>query len=139
MSVATTAGNHCCTTGSHRHDFDAVCRVRPPAAARGRVGALCVRLRQPVLIAYIVIGIALGPAGLGLVKAHDQVALLAQIGVTVLLFIVGLKLDLQHVRHIGPLALATGLGQLGFTIAGGFVLILLLGQDLMTALYASVR
>jgi Kef-type K+ transport system membrane component KefB len=102
------------------------------------LGALFVRLRQPVLIAYIVIGIALGPAGLGLVKAHDQVALLAQIGVTVLLFIVGLKLDLQHVRHIGPVALATGLGQLGFTIAGGFVLILLLGQDLMTALYVSV-
>ena len=55
-------------------------------------GALFVRLRQPVLIAYIVVGIALGPAGLGWVKAHDQVALLAQIGVTVLLFIVGLKL-----------------------------------------------
>lgn len=41
-------------------------------------------------------------------------------------------------RHIGPVALATGLGQLGFTIAGGFVLILLLGQNLMTALYVSV-
>ncbi len=87
-------------------------------------GALFVRLRQPVLIAYIVVGIALGPAGLGWVKAHDQVALLAQIGVTVLLFIVGLKLDLHHVRHIGPVALATGLGQLAFTIAGGFVLTL---------------
>ncbi len=102
------------------------------------VGALFVRLRQPVLIAYIVIGIALGPAGLGWVKAHDQVALLAQIGVTVLLFIVGLKLDLQHVRHIGPVALATGLGQLAFTIAFGFVLILLLGKDVMTALYVAV-
>ena len=33
-----------------------------------------------------------------------------------LLFVVGLKLDLQHIRHIGPVALATGLGQLGFTI-----------------------
>ncbi|WP_334133530.1 cation:proton antiporter [Tepidimonas sp.] len=102
------------------------------------VGALFVRARQPVLIAYIVVGIALGPAGLGWVKAHDQLALLAQIGVTVLLFIVGLKLDLKHVRHIGPVALATGLGQLGFTIAFGFVLILLLGKDLLTALYVAV-
>ncbi|MEW6694127.1 MAG: cation:proton antiporter family protein [Pseudomonadota bacterium] len=101
-------------------------------------GAVFVRLRQPVLIAYIVVGIALGPAGLGWVKAHDQVALLAQIGVTVLLFIVGLKLDWHHVRHIGPVALATGLGQLGFTIAGGFVLILALGKDVMTALYVAV-
>ena len=102
------------------------------------VGAVFVRLRQPVLIAYIVVGIALGPAGLAWVTAHDQVNLLAQIGVTVLLFIVGLKLDLHHVRHIGPVALATGLGQLTFTIIIGFGLILLMGRDVMTALYVAV-
>lgn len=54
-------------------------------------GALFVRLRQPVLIAYIMVGISVGPAGLGLVQAHDQFDLLSQIGVTVLLFVVGLK------------------------------------------------
>ena len=102
------------------------------------VGAVFVRLRQPVLIAYIVVGIALGPAGFGLVSAHDQINLLAQIGVAVLLFIVGLKLDLQHIRHIGPVALATGLGQLAFTIVIGFGIILALGKDLMTAVYVAV-
>jgi len=102
------------------------------------VGAVFVRLRQPVLIAYIVVGIALGPAGFGLVKAHDQINLLAQIGVSVLLFIVGLKLDLHHIRHIGPVALATGLGQLAFTIVIGFGLILALGKEFMTALYVAV-
>ncbi|MBE0623034.1 MAG: cation:proton antiporter [Burkholderiales bacterium] len=102
------------------------------------VGAVAVRLRQPVLIAYIVAGIAMGPAGLELVKSHDQIDLLAQIGVAVLLFLVGLKLDFQHVRHIGPVALATGLGQLAFTIAIGFVLILAMGSDWLTALYVAV-
>ncbi|MBT0964123.1 cation:proton antiporter [Denitromonas iodatirespirans] len=102
------------------------------------VGAVAVRLRQPVLIAYIVVGIAVGPAGLELVTSHDQIDLLAQIGVAVLLFLVGLKLDLQHVRHIGPVALATGLGQLAFTIAIGFVLILAMGRDWLTALYVAV-
>jgi Kef-type K+ transport system membrane component KefB len=101
-------------------------------------GALFVRLRQPVLIAYIVVGIAVGPAVLGLVSAHDQIDLLAQVGVAVLLFAVGLKLDLQHVRHIGPVALATGLGQLGFTIVIGFALILALGKGMMEALYVAV-
>lgn len=101
-------------------------------------GLFFVRLRQPVLIAYIVVGIALGPAGFGLANAQDQIALLAQIGVAVLLFIVGLKLDLTHVRHIGPVALATGLGQLTFTILGGFALILVLGKDVMTAFYVAV-
>ncbi|MCB1938519.1 MAG: cation:proton antiporter [Rhodocyclaceae bacterium] len=102
------------------------------------VGALAVRLRQPVLIAYIVVGIAVGPAGFELVRAHDQIDLLAQVGIAVLLFLVGLKLDLQHVRHIGPVALATGLGQLFFTIVIGFGLILLMGRDWLTALYVAV-
>ncbi len=102
------------------------------------VGAVFVRLRQPVLIAYIAVGILMGPAVLGLVSAHDQIALLAKIGVAVLLFIVGLKLDLHHVRHIGPVALATGLGQLAFTIVIGFGLTLLLGKSWVTAAYVAV-
>ncbi len=102
------------------------------------VGALAVRLRQPVLIAYIAVGILVGPSVFGLVQAHDQIDLLAQIGVAVLLFLVGLKLDLQHVRHIGPVALATGLGQLAFTILFGFLLILLMGKGFMEALYVAV-
>jgi len=65
-------------------------------------GAVFVRLRQPVLIAYIVVGIVVGPAGIGLVTAHGPIGLLAQVGVAVLLFAVGLKLDLHHIRHIGP-------------------------------------
>ena len=101
-------------------------------------GAIAQWLRQPVLIAYIVTGIVVGPAVLGLVSAKDEIDLLAQIGVSVLLFVVGLKLDLQHVRHIGPVALATGLGQLAFTIVFGFLLILLLGKAPMEALYVAV-
>lgn len=101
-------------------------------------GAVAVRLRQPVLIAYIVVGILVGPAAFGLVQAHDQINLLAEIGVAVLLFLVGLKLDLSHVRHIGPVALATGLGQLGFTIAFGFLIILAMGKEMMEALYVAV-
>jgi len=101
-------------------------------------GALSIKLRQPMLIAYIVTGIAVGPAAFGLVTAHDQIGLLAQIGVAVLLFLVGLKLDPQHLRHIGPVALATGLGQLAFTTVIGFALILLMGKDWLTALYVAV-
>lgn len=101
-------------------------------------GAVSLWLRQPVLIAYIVIGIVAGPAVLGVVTAHDQIDLLAQVGVTVLLFVVGLKLDLQHIRHIGLVALATGLGQLTFTIVIGFLIILAMGKGWMEALYVAV-
>ena len=70
--------------------------------------------------------------------AHDQIDLLAQVGVAVLLFAVGLKLDLHHIRHIGPVALATGLGQLAFTIVIGFGLVMALGKGVMEALYVAV-
>ncbi|MCD8505461.1 MAG: cation:proton antiporter [Burkholderiaceae bacterium] len=101
-------------------------------------GGIALLLRQPVLIAYIVVGIIVGPAVLGIVHAHEQIELLAQIGVSVLLFVVGLKLDLKHIRHIGPVALATGLGQLAFTIFFGFLIIVLLGKSLMEAIYVAV-
>jgi Kef-type K+ transport system membrane component KefB len=101
-------------------------------------GAVSLWLRQPVLIAYIVIGIVAGPAVLSVVTAHDQIDLLAQVGVAVLLFVVGLKLDLQHIRHIGPVALATGLGQLSFTIVIGFLIILAMGKGWVEALYVAV-
>jgi Kef-type K+ transport system membrane component KefB len=102
------------------------------------LGAIFVRLRQPLLITYIFAGIVLGPAGIGLVTSESTIGVLAQLGVTVLLFIVGLKLDLQHVRHIGRVAIATGLGQLTFTIVIGFGIVLLLGRGWVEALYIAV-
>jgi len=101
-------------------------------------GAISVWIRQPVLIAYIVVGIVVGPSVLNLSGAHEQINLLAQVGVSVLLFAVGLKLDINHVRHIGPVALATGLGQLGFTIIFGFMLLMVMGKDLMFSIYVAV-
>jgi len=102
------------------------------------IGAFGVRLRQPLLVTYIVVGIVVGPSALGWVAAHDQIDLLAQIGVTLLLFVVGLKLDMHLVRNLGSVALATGLGQLAFTIVFGYLIALALGMAAMTALYVAV-
>lgn len=101
-------------------------------------GMISLWLRQPILIAYIVVGILVGPSGLGVVSAYDQIELLSQVGVTILLFVVGLKLDLQHIKNIGSVALATGLGQLTFTAVIGFLIILLMGKSPMESLYVAV-
>ncbi|PKO71478.1 MAG: sodium:proton exchanger [Betaproteobacteria bacterium HGW-Betaproteobacteria-14] len=106
--------------------------------AAALIGAVGVRLRQPLIVAYIIVGIAVGPSMLGWVTAHDKVDLLAQIGVTLLLFVVGLKLDIHLVRNLGGVALATGLGQLLFTIVFGFLIALALGMSALTALYIAV-
>jgi Kef-type K+ transport system membrane component KefB len=107
-------------------------------AIAAAAGAVALLLRQPVLIAYIAVGIAVGPAGLELVHSHDQIDMLAQVGIAVLLFLVGLKLDVAKVRDIGAVAVATGLGQLAFTILFGFLLILALGKGVSEALYVAV-
>ena len=101
-------------------------------------GTIAIRLRQPLLVAFIVVGILVGPAALGWVRSHDEVELLAELGVTVLLFVVGLKLDPKMVRHLGPVALATGLGQLSFTIVFGLLIALALGLAFANALYVAV-
>jgi Kef-type K+ transport system membrane component KefB len=102
------------------------------------VGALALQLRQPLIVAFIFVGLLAGPSALGWVHAHDEIDLLAQLGVAVLLFVVGLKLDLTLVRHLGPVALATGVGQLVFTIVFGFLLALGLGMDWVKAVYVAV-
>lgn len=101
-------------------------------------GMIGLSLRQPVIIAYIAVGILVGPSALGLVSSEAEIHLLAQVGISVLLFLVGLKLDFHQVRQLGRVALATGLGQLTFTIVFGFIIILLLGRGAMEALYVAV-
>src|SRR5690606_19414739 len=58
--------------------------------------------------------------------------------IAVLLFLVGLKLDLALIRSLGKVAVATGLGQVAFTAFFGFLICLLLGMDWLTSLYVAV-
>jgi len=102
------------------------------------LGLIALRLRQPVIVAYILIGIVAGPSVMNWVSAHEPMELLAEIGVTILLFVVGLKLDIHLVRKLGAVALATGLGQLAFTIVGGFLIGLALDMDWVRSLYVAV-
>ncbi|HEX9811675.1 MAG TPA: cation:proton antiporter family protein [Burkholderiales bacterium] len=102
------------------------------------LGALAVRLRQPLILAFIAVGIAANPAALGLIGAPEQVELLATLGISLLLFVVGLRLDLHLIRSLGPVALATGLGQVVFTSVVGYFIGLALGLGHIAALYVAV-
>lgn len=102
------------------------------------VGAVAVRLHQPLIVAYIVVGVLVGPTGIGLVEPNEAITLLAEIGIALLLFVVGLKLDLGLVRRVGPVAVAAGLGQVVFTSVIGFGIGLALGMSTVTALYVAV-
>ncbi|MFD3001527.1 cation:proton antiporter [Pontibacter toksunensis] len=105
------------------------------AAAAGSLGQL---LRQPLIVMFIALGIIIGPSSLNIIQSEDKIHLLAEIGIALLLFIVGLKLDLNLIKSTGKIALFTGLGQVIFTSALGYLLGLLLGFTALQSLYIAV-
>lgn len=101
-------------------------------------GAIGLRLKQPLIVSFLALGIFVGPSGLELVSANDQVDLLAKLGIALLLFVVGLKLDMHIIRTMGPVALATGLGQVFFTSVFGYLIAMALGMSPVGSLYVAV-
>jgi predicted Kef-type K+ transport protein len=102
------------------------------------IGAVTVKLRQPLIVSFIAAGLLVGPSGFGWVSSADQVDLLTRIGITLLLFVVGLKLDINLIRTTGLVALATGLEQVAFTALIGYGISLALGLAPVAASYVAV-
>ena len=101
------------------------------------VGAICLWLRQPLISAFILVGVLVGPVGLDWVHAHDQVELFAELGVGVLLFVVGLKLDPTLIRTVGMVSIVTGIGQIALTAILGYGLALAFGLESFAAFYVA--
>jgi Kef-type K+ transport system membrane component KefB len=91
-------------------------------------------LRVPSIVAYILAGLLLGPVT-GLMTVTDTIHLIAEVGIALLLFLVGLELSLEKIRDVGKVAVVAGLGQVVFTAAGGMGVCLLLGFDLMESIF----
>jgi Kef-type K+ transport system membrane component KefB len=94
-------------------------------------------LRVPSIVTYLMVGILLGP-GTGLLPRTDPLELIAEVGIALLLFIVGLELSLEKIRDLGKVAVVAGLGQVAFTAIGGYLLAYLLGFTHMEALFLGV-
>jgi len=102
------------------------------------LGAIGQLLKQPLIVMFIVLGILVGPSVLDIVKSKDNFNLLSEIGISILLFIVGLKLDLRIIKSVGKIALMTGLGQVLFTSLFGYFIGLALGFSSMHSFYIAV-
>lgn len=79
------------------------------------VGVVCQVARQPLLIAYLVAGFAIGPHGLGWVESEESIQTMSEIGLVLLLFMIGLEMDLKKMLGSGRAILLTAVVQ----ISGG--------------------
>jgi Kef-type K+ transport system membrane component KefB len=102
------------------------------------VGFFALKLRQPLIIAFIIVGIAVGPAGVNVVNASEQLELFAELGIALLLFVVGLKLDPHEIQAVGPVALTTGMGQILITGSLGYLMAIGLGLSSISAFYVGI-
>lgn len=95
-------------------------------------------LHQPLAVGYILSGIVVGPHVLNIIHSTDEIELFSKLGISVLLFIVGLSLNPDTIKETGATAAITGITQIGITSLAGFAVLLWLGFDQLTALYAGI-
>jgi monovalent cation:H+ antiporter-2, CPA2 family len=99
------------------------------------LGSLAHRIGLPPMLGYVVAGIVVGPATPGFVAEQEEVLALADIGVALLMFSIGLHFSLAELRSVGARVLAGTPIQVAITMGIGTATGLLLGWELLEALF----
>jgi CPA2 family monovalent cation:H+ antiporter-2 len=84
-------------------------------------GMIAHRLRQPIILGYLVIGVAVGPHALGLIGDLELVEAVATIGVALLMFTLGLEISISQLREVGKIGIWGGITQIAATLALGII------------------
>lgn len=105
------------------------------------VGVIAHKLRQPIILAYLIAGVIIGPY-IGPQLVHDplHVEIISEIGLVLLLFIIGLEMNPQHLARGGRAMLITGFGQVPLSMLLGFGFFAFIGYAAgwLDALYLAV-
>ncbi|MBU4299699.1 MAG: cation:proton antiporter [Nanoarchaeota archaeon] len=95
-------------------------------------------LKQPLIIGYIISGIIVGPYVLNIMSSSETILIFSNIGIALLLFIVGLGLSPKVVKEVGAVSLITGVGQVIFTSLIGFLISVLLSFSIIESIYIAI-
>ncbi len=95
-------------------------------------------VKQPLIPAYIVAGMVIGPLGLGLINDQGLIRALSEIGIAFLLFIVGLEVNFKKLKSVSSVSIFGGLVQVVATFVLGFAVALALGFNQITSIYAGL-
>lgn len=98
------------------------------------LGAVAERLRQSAVVGYLVAGTLVGPGMLGWVESQDHIFAIAEIGVALLLFTIGLELSPRQLRQLGHVPLVSGPLQVLLTTLAGMGVGLLVDLSLRESL-----
>ncbi|GAC1433945.1 MAG: hypothetical protein NVSMB68_06520 [Thermoanaerobaculia bacterium] len=99
-------------------------------------GTLAMRAGQPAILGELLGGVVVGVSGLGLVDPGDPTThLLAELGVILLLFLIGLETDLERLLSVGGSATAVAIVGVGLPFAGGAAFGHFLGLSFMVSLF----
>ncbi len=96
------------------------------------------KLRVPAIVAFLFTGILIGPHALGLVGDPDQVRRIAELGVVLILFYVGLGFSLPRLTELGRTAVVSGILQMTLAVLVTTGVLLFLGQDLRPAIFGGL-
>lgn len=105
----------------------------------GALVSLVMRLlKQPLIMGYILTGVIVGPSTLNIIHATDTFETFSSIGITLLLFIIGLGLNTRVIKEVGRVVVLAGLVQLGVTAAIAFGLATLLHYGSTESLFIAI-
>ena len=99
------------------------------------VAFLCLRLKLPLLVGLMLTGIVIGPYALGLIKELEAIEILAEIGVILLLFTIGLEFSVKRLREMKRLVLLGGGLQVLLTIIATAAIAFLFGREFNQAVF----
>lgn len=99
------------------------------------VAVLCVRLKLPLIAGFMIAGMAIGPYGLGLIKDTGEIEVLAEIGVMLLLFTIGLEFSPTRLREMRRNVLVGGGLQVTLTVAAVTAIATFLGRSWNQSLF----
>ena len=92
-------------------------------------------LKQPEILAYILTGIIIGSFHLFQTSSQEMLQTMSQVGVTLLLFMVGLEIRISELFSIGKSLLIAAAGQIIITFLAGFAISTVFGFELLTSFY----
>lgn len=99
------------------------------------VAILCLRLKLPLVVGLMLTGIVIGPYGFGLIEQLEAIEILAEIGVMLLLFTIGLEFSLRRIREMQKLVLVGGTLQVGLTVALTAIVAIFFGREINQAVF----